>query len=106
MLDEPVSALRDVSVERRCCCCFQSLQRELGLTYVFISHNLAVVEQMCDRVAVMKTGRIVESGDTEAVIHSPTHPYTQALIASTPVPEPRSRFRQGDLTPFNGGTIQ
>ncbi|WAX55160.1 ATP-binding cassette domain-containing protein [Jatrophihabitans cynanchi] len=92
VLDEPVSSL-DVSIQAQILTLLQELQRQFGLTYLFIGHNLAVVEGLCDRIAVMYRGEVVEEGTTDAVIGRPEHPYTVRLIAATPVPDPTKRKR-------------
>jgi len=95
--DEPVSAL-DASIQAQIVNLMQDLQREFGLTYLFISHNLAVVRHVADRVAVMYLGRIVELTDKFSLYEAPKHPYTQALLSAIPVPDPDQPRRRIALT--------
>ena len=88
--DEATSAL-DVSLRSQILDLMMRLQDELGLSYVFISHDMSVIRYMCDRVAVMYRGRIVEAGDTDQVVNRPTHDYTRALLSAIPHPDPRDR---------------
>ena len=96
--DEPTSAL-DVSIQAQVLELMQELQAALGLAYLFISHDMGVVSRVSRRVAVMYRGRIVELGSTSEVLGAPGHPYTKALLAAVPIPDPRARGTKLRVTP-------
>jgi oligopeptide/dipeptide ABC transporter ATP-binding protein len=93
ILDEPTSAL-DVSVQAQILNLLQELQREFSLTYLFISHDLSVVQHISDRIAVMYLGKVVELSTSEAIFGGALHPYTEALLSSTPIPDPDAEKKQ------------
>jgi oligopeptide transport system ATP-binding protein len=99
--DEPTSAL-DVSIQAQILNLLTDLQRDFGLSYLFISHDMAVIQHMCRRIAVMYQGRIVEEGTRDQIIGSPRHAYTQSLLSAVPMPTPYVRKRR---VAFAGGAV-
>lgn len=105
--DEPVSAL-DVSIQAQVLNLMQDLQQQMGLTYLFITHNLSVVKHLSNQIVVMYLGQLVEKATPERLFHNPKHPYTQALLSAIPIPDPDAKMQrtvlQGELTsPINVG---
>ena len=93
VLDEPTSSV-DVSVRASLLQLFKELQQNMGLTYLFISHDLSMVEAICDRVAVMYLGKVVEVTEAEELFEKPLHPYTQALFSAIPIPDPKTKRKR------------
>ena len=102
--DEPIASL-DVSIQAQIVNLFRHLQEEHGFTFLFIAHDLAMVEYLCDRVGVMYQGRLVELADAEELFANPVHPYTQTLLSAIPVPDP-IRERKRVLRTFGGEGLE
>ena len=103
--DEAVSAL-DVSVRAVVIDLLKELQTEMGLTYLFVSHDLSVIRQVCDSLVVMRKARIVEMGETEAVYNNPKHPYTRALLSAIPEPDPDRRMNPIDIDSLDEAELE
>ncbi|MFN7022541.1 MAG: ABC transporter ATP-binding protein [Phycisphaerales bacterium] len=100
--DEPTSAL-DVSIQAQILNLLKDLQRDLGLSYLFISHDMAVIQHMCERIAVMYKGKIVEEGSKSQIISAPQHKYTQSLLSAVPIPKPPAPGQKKQRVIFEGG---
>ncbi|QSO46656.1 ABC transporter ATP-binding protein [Alicyclobacillus mengziensis] len=107
LLDEPVAAL-DVSIQAQVLNLLSDLQQDLGLTYVFVSHDLAVVRYLSTRILVLRQGRMIEMADTEELFANPLHPYTQTLLAAVPIPDPDAEQSMvtGDLVDTSAEAMQ
>ena len=103
--DEPTSAL-DVSVQAKVLELFKKLQAEIGFACLFITHDLAVVDMLADRIMVMHKGQIVEHGDADQIMQNPQNPYTQKLLASLPVPDPREQRKHREHFMMYGRRFQ
>ena len=102
--DEAVSAL-DVSIQAQTLNLMQDLQEKFDLTYIFVAHDLAVVEHICDRIAVMYLGQIVELAHRDELFQDPKHPYTRALLSAVPIPDPRARKRGQNRKSLSDGAV-
>ena len=102
--DEAVSAL-DVSIQAQTLNLLQDLQDQFDLTYIFIAHDLAVVEHVCERIAVMYLGQVVELSTTEELFRAPKHPYTRALLDAVPIPDPRARRGRRKTVAVSDGSV-